>query len=95
MASLKIQGVNKSFGDIHALQDINLEVQDGEFFVLLGKTGAGKTTLLRAASGLENPDSGEVLINNDVEELTVDRPEILTNVNTPEDYEKVKSSIES
>lgn len=66
MASLKIQGVNKSFGDIHALQDINLEVQDGEFFVLLGKTGAGKTTLLRAASGLENPDSGEVLINNDV-----------------------------
>ncbi len=63
MANLKIKSVNKSFGDIHALQDIDLEVNDGEFFVLLGKTGAGKTTLLRAASGLENLDGGEIMLD--------------------------------
>ncbi len=64
MANLKVKNINKHFGDIHALQDIDLDVKDGEFFVLLGKTGAGKTTLLRAASGLDDLDSGEVYINN-------------------------------
>ncbi len=64
MANLKINSVSKSFDDIHALQDINLEVEDGEFFVLLGKTGAGKTTLLRAASGLEDLDGGEIFIDD-------------------------------
>jgi len=64
MANLKIKSVNKSFDKIHALKNVDIEVKDGEFFVLLGKTGAGKTTLLRIASGLDDQDSGEVFIDN-------------------------------
>ena len=63
MANLQIKGAHKHFGNNHALCDVNIDVKDGEFFVLLGKTGAGKTTLLRAASGLDKLDSGEVWVD--------------------------------
>ena len=62
MADLEFKNVNKSFGDIEAAKSLNLKVNDGEFVVLLGPTGAGKTTLLRLAAGLEDCDTGEVLI---------------------------------
>src|SRR5439155_331737 len=45
-----------------ALEDLSLDVRDGEFFVLLGPSGCGKTTALRCIAGLEEPSSGEVLI---------------------------------
>lgn len=63
MAEVVLRNVEKRFGKIQALRGINLEVQDGEFLVLLGPTGAGKTTTLRIVSGLEEPDQGEVFIN--------------------------------
>ena len=46
-----------------ALRDLDLEVADGEFFVLLGETGAGKTTTLRLIAGLETPSAGTILID--------------------------------
>ena len=53
-------GIGKSFGDVHALRDLDLDVPEGSFFVLLGPSGAGKTTTLRVIAGLEKPDRGTV-----------------------------------
>ncbi|MCP4400431.1 MAG: ABC transporter ATP-binding protein [bacterium] len=64
MADVRLQSLTKTFEDITALRDINVEVQDHEFFILLGPTGAGKTTMLRAIAGLEKPDQGEIYIDN-------------------------------
>lgn len=62
MATIALTGVTKRFGDITALDELTLEVQDGEFFVILGHPGAGKTTTLRSIVGLEQPDAGTVEI---------------------------------
>ena len=63
MSDVHLQGLNKSFGAITALDKLDIKVADGEFLVLLGPTGAGKTTTLRLVAGLEKPDGGRVLIN--------------------------------
>ena len=65
MSSVSLKNVNKSFGNIKAISNLNLDIKDGEFFVLLGPTGAGKTTTLRIISGLEKPDSGEIFFNEE------------------------------
>jgi multiple sugar transport system ATP-binding protein len=62
MARIDLRGINKTYGGTRALKDLDLTVEDGEFFVLLGRTGAGKTTTLRVIAGLEKPDTGRVLI---------------------------------
>jgi multiple sugar transport system ATP-binding protein len=62
MADVTLQGVTKTFGDVTAVSDLSLFVQNGEFLVLLGPTGAGKTTTLRLVAGLEKPDAGSVII---------------------------------
>ncbi|RWA68598.1 ABC transporter ATP-binding protein [Mesorhizobium sp.] len=62
MADVQVQGVTKSFGDTVAIDDLDLQIKDGEFVVLLGPTGAGKTTTLRLIAGLERPDSGTIRI---------------------------------
>jgi len=62
MAEVILKNVSKSFGKIKALQNVSVEVKDGEFLIMLGPTGAGKTTTLRIVSGLEEPDRGEVFI---------------------------------
>jgi len=64
MANVKLISLTKIFGDITAVDNINLEINDREFFVLLGPTGAGKTTTLRLVAGLEKPDNGEIYLNN-------------------------------
>jgi multiple sugar transport system ATP-binding protein len=63
MAEVTLRGVSKSFGKQVALDDVSMTVPDGSFVVLLGPTGAGKTTTLRMISGLDRPDSGDVLID--------------------------------
>ena len=63
MASITLQGIHKSFGATRALEAIDLQVAEGEFFVLLGPSGAGKTTTLRVVAGLEQPDAGRVQID--------------------------------
>jgi len=62
MASIELENVSKRYGGTRALKDLSLRIEDGEFFVLLGRTGAGKTTTLRVIAGLERPDEGRVLI---------------------------------
>jgi multiple sugar transport system ATP-binding protein len=63
MATLSLRGLRKEYGDLVALEDLNLDVQDGEFFVLLGPSGAGKTTTLKCIAGLETPTAGRVEID--------------------------------
>jgi spermidine/putrescine transport system ATP-binding protein len=50
-------------GEVHALDQVSLEIEDGSFMVLLGPSGCGKTTLLRCIAGLETPDTGEILLH--------------------------------
>lgn len=65
---IKLQGVNKFFGDHHVLKDINLTVAEGEKLVIIGPSGSGKSTTVRCMNFLETPTSGHVFI--DGEELT-------------------------
>ncbi len=62
MAEVRLEQVEKRFGDVTAVTGIDLTVADGEFVVLLGPTGAGKTTTLRLIAGLEKPERGRVFI---------------------------------
>lgn len=62
MAGLTIQSLEKSYGATQILQNINLQVEDGEFVVLVGPSGCGKSTLLRTIAGLEPMSSGELMI---------------------------------
>lgn len=64
--SVSLRGVSKRFGSVEALRRVNLDIERGEFFVLLGPSGSGKSTLLRIIAGLEEPDEGEVLIDGRV-----------------------------
>lgn len=59
-SGLVIKDLNKSFGDVHVVKDLNLTVEPGEFLVLLGPSGCGKTTALRMIAGLEEIDSGSI-----------------------------------
>ena len=61
MSLLEFRNVNKSFGPIDVLFDINLQVKAGEVLCLLGDNGAGKSTLIRLMSGVHQPTSGQIL----------------------------------
>ncbi len=70
MAGIHFQSVRKIFGKTIAANDVSLEINDGEFMVLLGPSGCGKTTLLRCLAGLEHVDGGRVFIGGrDVTDL--------------------------
>ncbi len=60
--AVQLKNLKKQFGDVTALENINLEVKDGDFFFLLGPSGCGKTTLLKIIGGLELPTKGSVTI---------------------------------
>src|SRR5512138_3632875 len=64
MAGLRIVNVSKSFGALHVLDKVSLELAEGELLVVLGPSGCGKSTLLRLISGLEECDSGEIYVND-------------------------------
>ncbi|MDP7976520.1 MAG: ATP-binding cassette domain-containing protein, partial [TACK group archaeon] len=64
MPSVRLEKVSKSFGKNRVLKEVDLEVRDGEFMVLLGPSGSGKTTTLRIVAGLEIQDSGHVYIGD-------------------------------
>ena len=63
MAEIKLEHITKRFGDVVAVDDVNLEIHDQEFVVFLGPSGCGKTTTLRAIAGLEHPDEGDIFID--------------------------------
>ncbi len=60
---IQIKGLNKYFGDLHVLKDIDLNVKAGEKVVIIGPSGSGKSTLIRCVDYLEEPTSGEVVID--------------------------------
>jgi ABC-type sugar transport system ATPase subunit len=63
MASLTIEGLNKTFEAVEVIRDANLEIRDGEFIVFVGPSGCGKSTLLRLIAGLEEATSGDIRID--------------------------------
>jgi iron(III) transport system ATP-binding protein len=66
MARLTIERIRKLYGEFRALDDVSLEVADGEFIAILGASGCGKTTLLRQIAGFDKPDAGRILIGDTV-----------------------------
>lgn len=63
---IELKGVNKHFGEYHALRDINLEVSAGQVVVILGPSGSGKSTLCRTINRLETIDDGEIRIDGEL-----------------------------
>ena len=66
MAQVAMRSLNKKYDEVHAVKDVNLDIGDKEFVVLVGPSGCGKTTTLRMVAGLESITSGRVLINEKV-----------------------------
>ena len=62
-AFIRLESLSKHFGQNHVVKDINLEIEKGELFAILGGSGCGKTTLLRMLAGFEVPDKGRILID--------------------------------
>src|ERR687885_1788265 len=73
-AAIGLVGVSKRFGAVGAVDDVSLEIGEGEFFSLLGPSGCGKTTTLRMVAGFELPDAGRIVLQgNDVTEVRASR----------------------
>ena len=65
MGAIRLERVNKVYpGDVHAVNDVDLEIADGEFMVLVGPSGCGKSTLLRMIAGLEEVTAGTLFIGD-------------------------------
>jgi len=78
-ASVGLEGIRKTYGEVAAVEGLDLHVAEGEFFTLLGPSGSGKTTSLRIIAGFEQPDTGRVLLGG--EDITR-RPPYARDVNT-------------
>ena len=76
MATLSLENVKKSFGKTDVIHGVSIDVEEGEFIVIVGPSGCGKSTLLRMVAGLETVSSGEVRIDgrrvNDEEPMARD-----------------------
>src|SRR5215467_6156389 len=73
MSGITISGVSRSFGSVRAVDHVDLDVGEGEFFTLLGPSGCGKTTLLRMIAGFDPPDGGRIVLGG--QDLTHVPPE--------------------
>ena len=68
--AISIKGLTRTFGDVRAVNGVDLDIFEGEFLTLLGPSGSGKTTVLRMIAGFEKPDAGTILLGNkDVAQL--------------------------
>ena len=68
---IRAKNIHKSYGQLHVLKGVNLEIRKGEVVSIVGKSGAGKSTLLHILGTLDNPDKGQLLINHqDISELS-------------------------
>jgi putative spermidine/putrescine transport system ATP-binding protein len=79
MSAVTTRGLSKHFGDVRAVDDLDLEITDGEFFSMLGPSGSGKTTVLRLVAGFERPTAGRIMLGD--EDVT-DLPPYRRDVNT-------------
>src|SRR3989339_567508 len=77
MAQVEIKKISKHFGNVKAVDQIDLATAEGEFLVLLGPSGCGKTTLLRMIAGIEEPTSGDIVIDGRV---VTDMPPRMRNI---------------
>ena len=66
MSDIKIDKVNKFFGNVHVIKDVSLEIKSQSFTVLVGPSGCGKSTILRMIAGLEDINSGTISIDNQI-----------------------------
>src|SRR5579884_3203060 len=66
MAQVVMRSLNKKYDEFHAVKNVNLDIRDKEFVVLVGPSGCGKTTTLRMVAGLETITSGQILIDETV-----------------------------
>jgi len=64
-AAISIRGVTKRFGDVTAVDDLTIDIREGEFLTLLGPSGCGKTTTMRMVAGFEEPDAGDILLRGE------------------------------
>ena len=72
MTDLRLRGLTKSFGRVRALQGVDLDIEAGEFYAILGPSASGKTTTLRCIAGIERPDAGQVVFDGrDVTDVPV------------------------
>ena len=78
-ADVGVEGARKTYGEVVAVDDVDLRVADGEFFTLLGPSGSGKTTTLRMIAGFEQPDAGRITLGG--EDIT-NKPPYSRDVNT-------------
>jgi putative spermidine/putrescine transport system ATP-binding protein len=77
--AVSLRGLRKEFGPVTAVDGVDLDIDDGEFFSMLGPSGSGKTTVLRMVAGFERPTAGQILLGGD--DVT-DRPPFARDVNT-------------
>ena len=66
---VKMKGISKRFGAVQALKNVDLELRRGEILGLVGDNGAGKSTLMKILAGAYIPDSGEILLEGNPEEI--------------------------
>ena len=64
MAEIKLESIHKAFDDLTVIKGVDIDINDGEFVVLVGPSGCGKSTLLRMIAGLEGITSGQITIAN-------------------------------
>lgn len=62
---ISIKNVHRNYGDFAALNDVSLDIKEGSLTALLGPSGSGKSTLLRSIAGLDQPDSGAIIIDGE------------------------------
>jgi D-xylose transport system ATP-binding protein len=67
--SLTLKGINKSFGPVHVLKDVNLDIYPGQVTALVGDNGAGKSTLIKCIAGIYTPESGEIIFEGNQVEI--------------------------
>ena len=79
MSQIRLENIDKSYGNQSILKDFSIEIKDGEMISVIGGSGSGKTTMLKLMNGLLIPDSGHVYID-DVDIQTIDQNELRRNI---------------